>query len=99
MLTNITINRSYSIGSTSQLRSISTLSSSFNLRTKSCSDFELGSDRVVIHKEERGNNPLYRQKTKKIVTTALTPAIAGSNVANILLTTDVDLCNVAEDAT
>jgi hypothetical protein len=53
----------------------------------------------VIHKEERGNNPLYRQKTKKIVTTALTPAIAGSNVANILLTTDVDLCNVAEDAT
>jgi hypothetical protein len=77
----------------------SILSSSLNLRPKSCSDMELGSARAVISEEKGGNNILNRQKTNKIVTTPLTPAIAGSNVAEIFLTTDVDSYNVAEDAT
>jgi hypothetical protein len=78
---------------------MSTLSSGLNLQTKSCLAMELGRARVMIAKEKFGNNLLNRQKTKKIVTTALTPAIAGSNVTKILSTTDVDLYDAAEDAT
>jgi hypothetical protein len=78
---------------------MSTLSSGLILQTKSCSDMELGSARVVIAKGKHGNNLLNRQKIKKIVTIALNPAIARSNIAKICLTTDVDSYKVAEGAT
>jgi hypothetical protein len=47
---------------------------------------------------QQGNTILSHQKTKKIVTTALSPAISGSNIAKILSISDSKSYDIAEDA-
>jgi hypothetical protein len=59
---------------------------------------KLGDVKVVISKAYHRNTLHNQQKMKKIVTSPLSPAIAGSNIAKILSIADSELYDVAEDA-
>jgi hypothetical protein len=58
----------------------------------------LGDVKVVIPKAYRGNTLHNRQKTKKIVTSPLLPAIMGSKTVKILSIAISESYDVAEDA-
>ena len=68
------------------------------LRSASRTSSELGDVKIVIPKDYRGSKLHDRQKTKKIVTSPLSPKIAGSNIAKILSLADSESYDIAEDA-
>jgi hypothetical protein len=74
------------------------LPSGLQLRSSFCTGSKLGDIKVIIPKAYRGNTLHNQQKTKKIVTSPLSPAIAGSNIAKILSIADSKPYDVAEDA-
>ncbi len=75
-----------------------TLPSSLQLHSSSRTGRELGDVKVIIPKAYHGNTLRDRQKTMKIVTSPLSPAIVGSNIAKILSIADSESYDVAEDA-
>jgi hypothetical protein len=77
---------------------VSTLLSDLQLHSSSCTGSKFGDIKVIIPKAYRRNNLHDRQKTKKIVTSPLSPAIVGSNIAKILSIADSESYDVAEYA-
>ena len=74
------------------------VSTGLKLRSASRTGSELGDVKIVIPKIYRGDKLHDRQKTKKIVTTPLSPKITGSNIAKILSLADSESYDIAEDA-
>ena len=74
------------------------VSTGLKLCSASRTGSELGDVKIVIPKIYRGDKLHDRQKTKKIVTTPLSPKITGSNIAKILSLADSESYDIAEDA-
>jgi hypothetical protein len=77
---------------------VSMLPSGLQLCSSSCTGSKLGNVKVVIPKTYRRNTLHNQQKTKKIVTSPLSSAIAGSNITKILSITNIESYDIAEDA-
>jgi hypothetical protein len=74
------------------------VSTGLKLCSASRTGSELGDIKIVIPKIYRGNKLHDRQKTKKIVTTPLSPKITGSNIAKIFSLADSESNDIAVDA-
>ena len=74
------------------------LSSGLQITLSSRNDRDLRETRIIIKKDERGNDAFTRKKTRDKVVTALDPKISAGNLSRILTSTDIAEYDVAADA-
>ena len=63
-----------------------------------CSEQELGVVKVILRKQDRGDDPIARKKTRDKVVKALATTISAGNLSRLLMSVAADEYNVAEDA-
>jgi hypothetical protein len=63
-----------------------------------CSEQELNVVKVILCKQDRGNDPIARKKTKDTVVKALAMKISAGNLSRLLTSVAANEYNVAEDA-
>jgi hypothetical protein len=68
------------------------------ITTKTRTDHDLGDVKVILHKNERGNDPFSRKKTRDKVVQALEIKISAGNLSRILTSVDAADFDIAEDA-
>ena len=62
------------------------------------SDDELGVVKIILRKQDRGDDPISRKKTRDKVVKALETKISAGNLSRLLTSVDADEYDVAEDA-
>jgi hypothetical protein len=74
------------------------LQSGFQITHASCSTTEINKVKVVLSKQDRGDNPISRQKTCSKVVSALKPEISAGNISRILTSNNEAQHDVASNA-
>ena len=74
------------------------LNSGFEFTLVSRNTADIGGARVILRKNERGNDAIQRKKTRDKVVQALKPEISAGNISRILTSTDADEYDVAAEA-
>ena len=74
------------------------LQSGFRIARASCSTNEINKVKVILWKQDRGDNPILRQKTCSKVVRALKPEISAGNISRILTSNDKAQHDVASNA-
>ena len=73
-------------------------SSGFEFTLISRDPTDISNTRVILRKNERGNDAIQRKKTRDKVVQALKPEISAGNISRILTSTDADDYDVAAEA-
>jgi hypothetical protein len=73
------------------------LNSGFEFTLVSHNTADIGGARVILHKNERGNDAIQHKKTRDKVDQALKPEISAGNISQILTSTDADKYDVAAE--
>ncbi len=74
------------------------LNSGFEFTLVSRNTADIGGARVILRKNEHGNNAIQRKKTRDKVVQALKPEISVGNISRILTSTNADEYDVAAEA-
>jgi len=63
-----------------------------------CSEQEMGVVKIILRKQDRGDDPISRKKTRDKVVKALATKISAGNLSRLLTSVEADAYDVAEDA-
>jgi hypothetical protein len=74
------------------------LASGLQINLSSCNEQDLRKNKIIIQKEERGNDAVTHKKTRDKVIKSLEPKISAGNLSRLLTSTDIAEYDVAADA-